>query len=52
VKVEPIAGAMKGKGTLWVWFTNDARHAPVQMKSKLGFATFTFQLQKMNFAGP
>ena len=51
VKVEPVAGAMKGKGTLWVWFTDDARHAPVQMKSKLGFATFTFQLQKMNVAG-
>ena len=49
VKVEPVAGAMKGKGTLWVWFTDDARHAPVQMKSKLGFATFVFQLQKMNF---
>jgi hypothetical protein len=52
VKVEPIAGAMKGKGTLWVWFTNDARHIPVQMKSKLGFATFTFQMQKINVAGP
>jgi len=50
VKVEPIAGAMKGKGTLWVWFTDDARHAPVQMKSKLGFATFTFQLQRMSIA--
>lgn len=49
VKVEPVAGAMKGKGTLWVWFTDDARHVPVQMKSKLGFATFVFQLQKMNF---
>lgn len=48
VRVEPIAGAMKGKGTLWVWFTDDARHAPVQMKSKLGFATFLFQLQKMD----
>jgi Protein of unknown function (DUF3108) len=48
VKVEPVAGAMKGKGTLWVWFTDDARHAPVQMKSKLGFATLVFQLQKMN----
>jgi len=51
VKVEPVAGAMKGKGTLWVWFTDDERHAPVQMKSKLGFATFMFQLQKMNIAG-
>jgi hypothetical protein len=50
VRVEPIAGAMKGKGTLWVWFTDDARHVPVQMKSKLGFATFMFQLQKMDLA--
>lgn len=48
VKVEPISGALKGKGTLWVWFTDDARHAPVQMKSKLGFATFVFQLQRMS----
>jgi hypothetical protein len=51
VKVEPVAGAMKGRGILWVWFTDDARHAPVQMKSKLGFATFMFQLQEMNVAG-
>lgn len=48
VKAEPIAGAMKGKGLLWVWFTDDARHAPVQMKTKLAFATFLFQLQKMD----
>lgn len=48
VRAEPIAGAMKGKGLLWVWFTDDARHAPVQMKSKLAFATFLFQLQKMS----
>lgn len=48
VKAEPIAGAMKGKGLLWVWFTDDARHAPVQMKSKLAFATFVFQLQKVS----
>lgn len=47
VKAEPVAGAMKGKGLLWVWFTDDERHAPVQMKSKLAFATFLFQLQKM-----
>lgn len=47
VKAEPIAGAMKGKGTLWVWFSDDRRHIPVQMKSKLGFATLSFQLQKV-----
>jgi hypothetical protein len=47
VKAEPVAGAMKGKGTLWVWFSDDRRHIPVQMKSKLGFATLSFQLQQI-----
>ena len=46
VKAEPISGPMKGKATLWVWFTDDARHMPVQMKSKLGFANLSFQLQQ------
>jgi hypothetical protein len=46
VKAEPISGAMKGKGVLWVWFSDDGRHIPVQMKSKLGFATLLFQLEK------
>jgi hypothetical protein len=42
---EPLSGPMKGKGVLWVWFTDDSRRLPVQMKSKLGFATLLFQLQ-------
>jgi hypothetical protein len=46
VKAEPISGPMKGKVTLLVWFTDDSRHIPVQMKSKLAFATLLFQLQK------
>jgi len=46
VKAEPLTGPMKGKVTLLVWFTDDSRHLPVQMKSKLGFATLSFQLQK------
>jgi uncharacterized protein DUF3108 len=48
VKAEPLSGPMKGKGVLWVWFSNDRRRIPVQMKSKLGFATLLFQLQQMN----
>lgn len=48
VKAEPMSGPMKGKATLWVWFTDDARHMPVQMKSKLGFATLFFQLQEVD----
>ena len=48
VKAEPLSGPMKGKGVLWVWFTDDERHIPVQMKSKLGFATLLFQLQQVS----
>jgi hypothetical protein len=45
---EPLSGPMKGKGVLWVWFSDDRRHLPVQMKSKLGFATLLFQLQRVD----
>jgi len=52
VKAEPISGPMKGKAVLWVWFTDDGRRMPVQMKSKLGFATLLFQLQKIEQPQP
>jgi hypothetical protein len=48
VKAESVSGPLKGKGELWVWFTDDERHIPVQMKSKLGFATLLFQLQSIS----
>lgn len=51
VMAEPLSGPMKGKGVLWVWFTDDKRRLPVQMKSKLGFATLLFQLQRIEPAG-
>ena len=47
VKVEAVSGSMKGKGTVWAWFTNDASHTPVQMRSKLGWGTLLFRLQKV-----
>ena len=46
-KVAAVDGPMRGKGTLWVWFTDDSRRIPVQMKSKLGFATLVFELQSV-----
>jgi hypothetical protein len=52
VKTEPVSGPLKGKGVLWVWFTDDARHIPLQMKSKLGFATLLFQLQRLDLPRP
>jgi hypothetical protein len=48
VKAEPVSGPLKDKGVVWVWFTDDARHIPLQMKSKLGFATLLLQLKRLD----
>ncbi len=47
VKAEAVSGGMKGKGTVWAWFTDDANHTPVQMRSKLGWGTLLFRLQQI-----
>jgi Protein of unknown function (DUF3108) len=47
VKAEAIAGPMAGKAEILVWLTDDERRVPVQMKSKLGFATLLFQLRAL-----
>jgi hypothetical protein len=52
VKAEPVSGPLKRKGVLWVWFTDDARHIPLQLKSKLGLATLLFQLQRFDLPKP
>jgi len=48
VRAEALSGPLKNKGVLWVWFSDDVRHIPLQMKSKLGFATLLFQLQRLD----
>ena len=45
VRADAISGMMKGKGTVWAWFTEDVSHTPVQMRSKLGWGTLLFRLQ-------
>jgi hypothetical protein len=47
VRAVPIAGPMAGKAEFLVWLTDDERRVPVQMKSKLGFATLFFQLRAL-----
>ena len=46
VQAEAISGPLKNKGRVWVWFSDDANHTPVQMRSKLGWGTLLFRLQK------
>jgi hypothetical protein len=47
VKAEAVSGALQGKGTVWVWFTDDANHNPVQIRTKLGWGTLLFRLQRI-----
>jgi hypothetical protein len=47
VRAEAISGSMKGKGTVWAWFSDDSNHTPVQMRSKLGWGTLLFRLQRI-----
>jgi hypothetical protein len=48
LKAEATSGVMKGKATAWAWYTDDANHTPVQMRSKLGWGTLLFQLQRID----
>ena len=42
-------GVVKNRGQIWVWYTDDARHLPVQMQAKLFWGTITFHLQSVEF---
>jgi hypothetical protein len=37
--------AAKNKGQVWIWYTDDQRRLPVQMKAKLSWGTLTFRLK-------
>jgi hypothetical protein len=51
IKVQATAdeGVVKNRGAIWVWYTDDARHLPVQMQAKLFWGTITFHLQSVEF---
>ncbi len=46
VRVEPTAdsGPVRNRGKLWIWYSDDARHIPVQMRARLFWGTLTFRL--------
>ncbi len=47
IKAEPTAeeGVVKNRGRIWVWYTDDARHMPVQIQARLFWGTITAKLQ-------
>lgn len=51
IKVQATAdeGIVKNRGSIWIWYTDDARHLPVQMQARLFWGTITFHLQSVDF---
>lgn len=46
IRVQPTAaaGVVKNRGNIWIWYTDDARHLPVQMRARMFWGTITFRL--------
>jgi hypothetical protein len=41
------AEPLKGRGKVWIWYTDDASHLPVQMRSRLFWGTMTLRLTRL-----
>lgn len=47
VQPEVPSGVLKGKGKIWIWYSEDAPRVPVRLKAHLFWGTVTFTLQKI-----
>ncbi len=50
VRVQPTAdaGVVKARGNIWIWYTDDDRHVPVQMRARFFWGTITFRLTALD----
>lgn len=44
VQVTADGGAIRNRGKLWVWYSDDQQHIPVQIRARLFWGTLTFRL--------
>jgi len=49
VRVQPEAssGVLKDRAKVWLWYTDDSSHIPVQMRGRMFWGTLTFRLQRL-----
>ncbi len=49
LRVQPTAeeGIVRNRGNIWIWYTDDPRHIPVQIQARLFWGTITFHLQSI-----
>jgi len=50
VRVQPTSdsGVVKNRGNIMIWYTDDPRHIPVQMRAFLFWGSITFHLQSID----
>ena len=48
VQPEAASGVLKSKGKVWIWYTDDASHTPVQMRARMFWGMLTFKLARID----
>ncbi len=52
VAADALSGPLKGRGKVWVWYSDDTSRMPVQMRAKLTWGTLLFRLQRVDRKAP
>ena len=47
VQLEAASGVVRSKGRIWIWYSDDASHIPVQMRARMFWGTITFRLTRV-----
>ena len=46
---EGDSGALlRNKGRIWIWYTDDDKHLPIQMRAKVFYGTVTIYLSSIS----
>lgn len=48
IQPETASGALREKGKIWIWYSDDAARIPVQMRAKLPWGMLTFSLLRVD----
>jgi hypothetical protein len=48
VQPETASGALRDKGKIWIWYSDDAARIPVQMRARMAWGTLTFSLLRVD----
>jgi hypothetical protein len=48
VQPETSTAALRDKGKIWIWYSDDAARVPVQMRARMSWGTLTFSLLRVD----